>query len=302
VRVTNSLQNKLVIAISSRALFDLSASHRVFEERGLAAYSEYQIEHEEEPLDPGEAFPLVEKMLRINARLGGEQRVEVVLLSRNSADTGLRVFNSIQHYGLAISRAAFCGGESPWRYINAFGCQLFLSSEAEDVRNALECGVAAATLVSNKGANRGSEQLRFAFDGDSVLFSDEAERVYKSEGLEAFTASERAAARTPLSGGPFKSFLSSLHKLQQAFSAEEAPIRTALVTARSAPAHERVIRTLRAWEIRIDESIFLGGLDKTNFLRAYQADVFFDDQPMHCESAREHMATGHVPHGIANES
>jgi 5'-nucleotidase len=300
--VSNSLQNKLVIAISSRALFDLSASHRVFEERGLAAYSEYQIEHEEEPLDPGEAFPLVEKMLRINARLGGEQRVEVVLLSRNSADTGLRVFNSIQHYGLAISRAAFCGGESPWRYINAFGCQLFLSSEAEDVRNALECGVAAATLVSNKGANRGSEQLRFAFDGDSVLFSDEAERVYKSEGLEAFTASERAAARTPLSGGPFKSFLSSLHKLQQAFSAEEAPIRTALVTARSAPAHERVIRTLRAWEIRIDESIFLGGLDKTNFLRAYQADVFFDDQPMHCESAREHMATGHVPHGIANES
>ena len=296
------MQNKLVIAISSRALFDLSESHHVFQERGLAAYSEYQIEHEEEPLEPGEAFPLVEKMLRINARLGGEQRVEVVLLSRNSADTGLRVFNSIQHYGLSISRAAFCGGESPWRYINAFGCQLFLSSEAEDVRNALECGVAAATLVSNKGANRGSDQLRFAFDGDAVLFSDEAERVYKSEGLEAFTASEQAAARTPLSGGPFKSFLSALHKLQQALPVEDAPIRTALVTARSAPAHERVIRTLRAWEIRIDESIFLGGLDKTDFLRAYQADVFFDDQPMHCASASEHIATGHVPHGVANES
>ncbi|MFT7287980.1 MAG: 5'-nucleotidase [Halieaceae bacterium] len=297
-----SLQNKLVIAISSRALFDLSESHGVFQEDGLKAYSDYQVEHEDEPLEPGEAFPLVEKMLRINERLGGERGVEVVLLSRNSADTGLRVFNSIQHYGLPISRAAFCGGQSPWRYINAFGCQLFLSSEAEDVRNALECGVAAATLVSNKGANRGSDQLRFAFDGDAVLFSDEAERVYKSEGLEAFSASEQAAAHTPLSGGPFKLFLSALHELQQALPAEDAPIRTALVTARSAPAHERVIRTLRAWNIRIDESIFLGGLDKTDFLRAYQADVFFDDQPAHCAAASKHIATGHVPHGVANEN
>jgi 5'-nucleotidase len=296
-----SLANKLVIAISSRALFDLSDSHRVFEEEGLRAYSDYQIAHEEEPLEPGEAFPLVEKLLRINQRLGDDRGVEVVLLSRNSADTGLRVFNSIQHYGLAISRAAFCGGESPWRYINAFGSQLFLSSEAEDVRYALDCGVAAATLVSNKGANRGSDQLRFAFDGDAVIFSDEAERVYKQEGLEAFTASERAAAREPLSGGPFKSFLAALHRLQEALPAEDAPIRTALVTARSAPAHERVIRTLRAWDIRIDESIFLGGLDKTEFLRAYQADVFFDDQPAHVESAKAHIATGHVPHGVANE-
>ncbi|EAQ99206.1 5'-nucleotidase [Congregibacter litoralis] len=296
-----TLDKKLVIAISSRALFDLSKSHQVYEEEGLNAYSDYQIEHEEEPLEPGEAFPLVEKMLRINARLGDDKGVEVVLLSRNSADTGLRVFNSIQHYGLTISRAAFCGGESPWRYINAFGCQLFLSSEAEDVRNALECGVAAATLVSNKGANRSTDQLRFAFDGDAVLFSDEAERVFKAQGLDAFTASEQASARTPLSGGPFKSFLSALHDIQQALPAEDPPIRTALVTARSAPTHERVIRTLRAWNIRIDESIFLGGLDKTEFLRAYQADVFFDDQPAHCALASPHIATGHVPHGVANE-
>lgn len=297
-----SLEHKLVIAISSRALFDLSASHRVYEEEGLAAYSAYQVTREEEPLEPGEAFPLVEKMLRIDERLGGERGIEVVLLSRNSADTGLRVFNSIQHYGLAISRAAFCGGESPWRYIRAFGCQLFLSSHAEDVRNALDSGVAAATLLSGKGAQRGSDQLRFAFDGDAVLFSDEAERVFKSAGLEAFAASEQAAAKTPLSGGPFKSFLAALHQIQQALPAAEAPIRTALVTARSAPAHERVIRTLRAWNIRIDESIFLGGLDKTEFLRAYQADVFFDDQPAHCESARAYIATGHVPHGISSEN
>jgi 5'-nucleotidase len=292
--------DKLVIAISSRALFNLDESHQVYEQQGLQAYTEYQVAREEEPLQPGEAFPLVHKLLRLNERLGPESRVEVVLLSRNSADTGLRVFNSIQHYDLAISRAAFCGGESPWRYINAFGCHLFLSNEAEDVRYALDCGVAAATLVSSKAGTTGNDQLRFAFDGDAVLFSDEAERVFKSEGLEAFTASEQAAAREPLAGGPFKPFLAALHRLQQAFPASEAPIRTALVTARSAPAHERVIRTLRAWDIRIDESIFLGGMNKTEFLRAYQADVFFDDQQSHCESASPHIATGHVPHGVAN--
>ena len=294
------LDDKLVIAISSRALFNLDESHQVYQDQGLQAYSEYQIAREEEPLEPGEAFPVVHKLLRLNEQLGDDAGVEVVLLSRNSADTGLRVFNSIQHYELNISRAAFCGGESPWRYINAFGCQLFLSNEAEDVRYALDCGVAAATLVSSKGSGTGNDQLRFAFDGDAVVFSDEAERVYKREGLAAFTASEIAAAREPLRGGPFKPFLAALHRLQQAFPASEAPIRTALVTARSAPAHERVIRTLRAWDIRIDESIFLGGLNKTEFLKAYQADVFFDDQQTHCDSASAHIATGHVPHGVAN--
>ena len=298
--MASTLTEKLVIAISSRALFDLDESHSVYVDQGLEAYSAYQVSHEDQPLEPGEAFPLVHKLLRLNDRLGGDNQVEVVLLSRNSADTGLRVFNSIEHHQLAISRAAFCGGDSPWRYVKAFGCHLFLSTEAEDVRYALENGVAAATLVSNKGGDIEDELLRIAFDGDAVLFSDEAERVYKSEGLEAFTASEKAAAKQPLSGGPFKAFLSALHQLQEAFPASEAPIRTALVTARSAPAHERVIRTLRAWNIRIDESIFLGGLDKTEFLRAYRADVFFDDQTSHCESASPHIATGHVPHGVSN--
>lgn len=295
------LGDKLVIAISSRALFDLDESHAVYEQDGLEAYSRYQIEHEDEPLAPGEAFPMVNKLLRINTLLKGDDRVEVILMSRNSADTGLRVFNSIQHYGLKIERAAFCGGERPYRYIQAFGTHLFLSAEPEDVKGALEHGIAAATLVSKKAGDTDSDQLRFAFDGDAVVFSDEAERVFKSEGLEAFQDSEQAAAREPLSGGPFKPFLAALQKLQQEFPATESPIRTALVTARSAPAHERVIRTLRAWNIRIDESIFLGGLNKTEFLRAYQADVFFDDQQSHCESAGSHIATGHVPHGIANE-
>ena len=297
----SDLENKLVIAISSRALFNLDDSHDVFKQQGLDAYQHYQIEHENEVLQPGEAFPLVNKLLRINERLGGEPRVEVLLLSRNSADTGLRVFNSIEHYGLNITRAAFCGGDSPYRYVSAFGCHLFLSTDAEDVRSALDNGVAAATLMSsNTSLDDEHSQLKFAFDGDAVLFSDEAERVYKAQGLDAFAQSEKASAKEPLSGGPFKAFLAALHGLQKQFPPQQSPIRTALVTARSAPAHERVILTLRAWDIRIDESLFLGGLDKGAFLRAYGADVFFDDQQSHCDSARNHVATGHVPHGVAN--
>lgn len=293
--------NKLVIAISSRALFNLDESHKVFEEKGLRAYSKYQIDHEDTILEPGDAFHMVERLLKINDLLDGAPRVEVILLSRNSADTGLRIFNSINHYGLKITRAAFSGGESPYRYIGPFNAHLFLSMDAEDVRGALEYGVAAATLMaSNKDKSLGRE-LRFAFDGDAVLFSDEAERIYKSQGLAAFAKSETESAKTPLSGGPFKSFLSALQSLQAEFSEGDCPIRTALVTARSAPAHERVIRTLRSWGIRIDESLFLGGLSKGEFLKAYGADVFFDDQQVHCESAREHVPTaGHVPHGVAN--
>jgi 5'-nucleotidase len=291
--------DKLVIAISSRALFNLDDSHQVYVNEGLAAYAQYQIEHEDEILPPGDAFPLVKKLLRLNERLGGEPRVEVILLSRNSADTGLRVFNSIEHYALKISRAAFCGGTSPYRYASAFGCHLFLSTEADDVRQALDHGMAAATLIASKNTAEHAEELRFAFDGDAVIFSDEAEQVYKMQGLSAFTESEKASAKQPLMGGPFKQFLSALHGLQAEFG-EQCPIRTALVTARSAPAHERVIRTLRDWNIRIDESLFLGGLPKGTFLKAYGADVFFDDQKMHCESASEHVPTGHVPHGIAN--
>ncbi len=293
--------NKLVIAISSRALFNLDDSHHVFEEEGLSAYSRYQIDHEDVVLEPGDAFHMVEKLLKINSLLEGEPRVEVILLSRNSADTGLRVFNSINHYGLDITRAAFSGGESPYRYIHAFNAHLFLSMDAEDVRGALEHGVAAATLMPSSKEKKGAAELRFAFDGDAVIFSDEAEQVYKKDGLDAFTKSESASAKKPLSGGPFKSFLSALQSLQSEFSDGDCPIRTALVTARSAPAHERVIRTLRAWDIRIDESLFLGGLPKGEFLQAYGADVFFDDQQVHCDSASEHVVTaGHVPHGVAN--
>lgn len=291
--------NQLVIAISSRALFDLAESHRVYEEDGLAAYQEYQIAHEDEPLLQGDAFSLVEKLLKLNDLLD-QTLVEVILLSRNSADTGLRVFNSIKHYGLNITRAAFCSGDSPYRYISAFNSHLFLSTDGADVRQALELGVAAATILPSNKAGAKQPQLKIAFDGDAVLFSDESEKIYKQQGLEAFADNETKAANEPLSGGPFKPVLAALQKIQQAFPVGESPLRTCLVTARAAPAHERVVKTLRAWNIRIDESLFLGGLDKGEFLHAFDADVFFDDQQGHCESARNHVATGHVPHGVAN--
>ena len=290
----------LVIAISSRALFNLEDSHCVFEEEGLDAYQQYQISKEDQPLEQGDAFLLVQKLLGLN-KLLEESPVQVILLSRNSADTGLRVFNSIQHYELDISRAAFSGGESPYRYISAFNSHLFLSTDGADVRKALESGVAAATILPSEKSVTPNEKLKIAFDGDAVLFSDDSEKIFKHEGLAAFTENEKQAANEPLSGGPFKPILAALQQIQMAFPPGESPLRTCLVTARAAPAHERVVRTLRAWNIRIDESLFLGGLDKGEFLHAFDADVFFDDQEGHCESARNHVATGHVPHGISSE-
>ena len=294
----------LTVAISSRALFDLDASDRVYEAQGLEAYRQYQISREDVVLDPGDAFPFARKLLNIN-KLLDEPRVEVILLSRNSADTGLRIFNSIRAHGLDITRAAFSGGSSPYRYVQAFGCDLFLSTESSDVAQALMSGVAAATLLGSAStdddADTETDELRIAFDGDAVLFSDQAERVYQSGGLEAFSKNEKTSADEPLAVGPFKAFLSGLHQLQREFSDADCPIRTALVTARGAPAHERVIKTLRAWDIRLDESLFLGGRDKTAFLKAFGADVFFDDQVANCERASKHVVSGHVPHGVIND-
>jgi len=290
---------KLTIAISSRALFDMRACNQIYEEEGLNAYRAFQIQHEDTPLEPGEAFGFVTKILNINELLD-KPKVEVILLSRNSADTGLRIFNSIHSHGLNIVRAAFCGGASPYRYVQAFACDLFLSTHARDVAHALESGVAAATLIATPSRANVSNKLKIAFDGDSVLFSDEAERIYQSDGLAEFARQERAAANKPLAGGPFKNFLSALQALQREFTDGESPIETALVTARSAPSHERVIRTLRSWDIHLNECLFLGGMEKTEFLRAFSADIYFDDQNTHVELAREHLPAGHVPHGVMN--
>ncbi len=293
-------KQKLVVAISSSALFDLRESDRVYREEGLAAYASYQVAREAEPLQTGEAFPLVKKLIALNELLDGRDRVEVILLSRNTADTGLRVFNSIQYHGIAITRAAFTGGAPPWRYMRPFGCQLFLSTNPIDVTDALDNGMAAANILPGASTPNRDAVLKIAFDGDAVIFSDEAEQVFQNEGLAEFARHEQAAADEPLGGGPFKPFLAALCDLQKEFQEGESPIRTALVTARAAPAHERVVKTLRQWNIRLDESLFLGGMNKTEFLRAYGADVFFDDQADHCRLASAAVPSGHVPHGITN--
>ena len=293
----------LVVAITSRALFDMEDSHGLFEERGIEAYAEHQRSCEDDILEPGIAFPLVRKLLALNEGAPPEApHVEVILLSRNSSDTGLRIFNSIQHHKLGIVRATFTSGAPTWPYIVPFGAQLFLSANPESVRRALENGVAAATILPAKAPEHRSDQLRIAFDGDAVIFGDEGERYSRERGVEAFGRNERERAHEPLPGGPFRGFLDALHRLQAAFpSGEGAPIRTALVTARSAPAHERVIRTLRAWDVRLDEALFLGGRDKGPFLEAFGADIFFDDSLHNIDSARRHVAAGHVPHGVAND-
>lgn len=289
---------KLIVGISSRALFDLDESNSIFEQKGVKQYAQYQIGHENEILKRGVAFSLVQKFLNLNREC---ELVEVILISRNSSDTGLRIFNSIKHYQLNISRAAFTGGQDPYPYIQAFDMDLFLSANSDDVKHALSAGYAAATILPSTPHADEKPELRIAFDGDAVIFSDEAERIYQEQGLEAFTSNEVSSANKPLTGGPFKGFLSALHTLQKHFPENNCPIRTALITARQAPAHERVIRTLRSWNIRIDEAIFLGGLDKSQFLKAFSADIYFDDQKRHCESTKNFVTTAHVPNGIINQ-
>ncbi len=291
----------LVVAITARALFHLEHGHQVFEAHGIEAYAEYQRQRENELLEPGIAFPLVRKLLALNANASPEHpRVEVILLSRNSSDTGLRIFNAIEHHGLKISRAVFTSGAEVYPYIKPFGAHLFLSANPDSVRAALEHGIAAATILPAVAAEQGHPELRIAFDGDAVIFSDESERISQEDGLAAFHAHEVKRAHEPLSGGPFKAFLSALHDLQASYPSDACPIRTALVTARSAPAHKRVILTLRQWQVRLDESLFLGGRDKGPFLEAFGADLFFDDSRHNIDNARQHVAAGHVPHGVSN--
>ena len=296
-----SVEGKLVVAISSRALFDFEEENRVFEAEGERAYLELQYARLEVPARQGVAFALVKKLLAFNA--GGAGLVEVVILSKNDPVSGLRVFRSAARAGLALERGVFTRGRSPYRYLDALKANLFLSANEEDVKNALAAGFPAARVYpeSAQAASRHADEVRIAFDGDAVLFSDEAERVYQREGLEAFARHEQAHAHRPLPPGPFKPLLEALHRLQQA-SGRGAPmrLRTALVTARSAPAHERAVRTLIDWNIAVDEAMFLGGLDKGPFLAAFEPDFYFDDQRGHIESARARVAAGHVPFGVAN--
>ena len=295
------LSNTLVIGISSRSLFNLEAENRIFEEEGLEAYRAYQIAHEDAPPASGTAYHLVEGLLRLNDAMEGQESplVEVVILSRNDAGIGLRIFNAIKKHGLEgqVTRAAFTSGASLATYLEAFSVDLFLSKSAADVEAAVKAGFAAARIQEPpEGFEPDNDVIRLAFDGDAVVFSDEAERIYQEQGLEAFENHEREQARRALPEGPFGKLLKALSALQRRFPAEQRPVRIALVTARSAPAHERVIRTLRAWEVDIDEAFFLGGLPKAPVLKAFRAHIFFDDQATHVEPAARDVPSAQVPY------
>ena len=294
-----TLDGKLVVAISSRALFDFEAENHLFDQGDDQAYMTLQLQRLDEPASPGVALSLVQKLLRFNTP--DYQRVEVVILSRNDPVSGLRVFRSVQSHGLTVERGVFTRGREPYRYLRPLQANLFLSANPSDVQAALALGFPAATVATHAVRATASypDEVRIAFDGDAVLFSDEAERVYQSSGLPAFQLHEQDKATLPLPDGPFKPLLAALHRLQKAGS-ERMRLRTALVTARSAPAHERAIRTLMDWNIQVDEAMFLGGLPKGEFLREFEPDFFFDDQTGHIESAARHVPAGHVASGVSN--
>jgi 5'-nucleotidase len=293
-----TLEGQLVVAISSRALFDFEEENRLFEAGDDQAYMQLQLRRLDQPAPPGVAFSLVRKLLAFN---DGTPRVEVVMLSRNDPVSGLRVFRSAQHYGLAVQRGVFTRGQPPWRYLRPLRANLFLSTNEVDVRAALAAGVPAARVYphSARASDAHPDEVRIAFDGDAVLFGDEAERVFQSQGLDAFHAHETAHVARPLAAGPFKPLLLALQRLQRE-PAQAMRIRSALVTARSAPAHERAMRTLMDWHIEVDEAMFLGGLPKGEFLREFEPDFFFDDQTGHVASAAAHVPAGHVVAGISN--
>jgi 5'-nucleotidase len=296
-----SLDGKLVVAISSRALFDFEEENRLFDAQADndQAYMQLQLQRLDQAAQPGVAFSLVQKLLRFND--DEHQRVEVVMLSRNDPVSGLRVFRSVQSHGLTVARGVFTRGREPYRYLKPLQANLFLSANPDDVRAALGMGFPAATVATHsvRATDRYPHEVRMAFDGDAVLFSDEAERVYHTAGLPAFQQHEADKSTQPLPDGPFKPLLAALQRLQQA-GTDHMRLRTALVTARSAPAHERAIRTLMNWNIQVDEAMFLGGLDKGGFLREFEPDFFFDDQMGHIESAARHVPAGHVVSGIRN--
>ena len=292
------LDGKLVVGISSRALFDLEEENRIFENEGLEAYSKYQQEHENDILKPGTAFPLVKALHNLNCK--DKQLTEIIIMSKNSTSTSMRIFNSIKHYGLDISRAALVSGMSIAPYLTAFKTDLFLSASESDVQEAINANIAAGIICTNKGLpidpDEEISQIRIAFDGYAVIFSDESEKIYQESGLAAFEKHEEENAKKPLPEGPFAKLLKTISIVQNAFEPDKNPIRTALVTARNAPAHERVIRTLRAWNVRIDEAFFLGGIPKSAVLKAFGAHIFFDDQTVHTDPASELVPAARVPY------
>jgi 5'-nucleotidase len=294
--MAQDLSEYLVIGISSRALFDLEMENDIFDKQGVQPYEKYQVEHEDEILRPGPGYPLVQAILRLNSTIKEKRKAEVVIISRAGPSVALRIMNSIKHHRLDITRAAFCKGTSVSRYLDAYSVTLFLSRHNEDVRTALNSKIAAGLLYANpQSYSETLDEIRIAFDADAVVFSDESERVYKREGLEAFLAHEEKNARKPLPEGPFAKLLKALSFLQSTPDKTTIGIRTALITARNSPAHERVIRTLRSWKVEVDEMFFMGGVSKKKIVKAFNPHIFFDDQPVHCGPAAEVAPTAIVP-------
>ncbi|WP_067867281.1 5'-nucleotidase [Neptuniibacter marinus] len=304
------IDKKLVVAVSSSALFDLSESNSVFVEEGPQAYKDFQKKNLNKVLDKGVAFPFIKRFLQINKRFPGKEPVEVVLLSRNSAATGKRVFRSIQHYGLDISRAAFMEGKSPYEYIPAFNASLFLSANEEDIQNAINSGYPGGVVLPSKSINDDdSEILRIAFDFDGVIADDESEAVFKGADLPGFYDYEVEKSEIPHKPGPLADLFRKLSFLQELEDKEverdrdyQRILTTAIVTARSAPAHERVITTLEDWGVSANEVFFLGGMSKDRILSKLKPHMFFDDQRSHLESEAGDIPMVHIPFGIANKN
>jgi len=290
------LQNKLVIAISSRALFDLEEENTIFDNEGLESYYQHQLEHLNTPLEKGSAFRFVQNLLAINKKFDNKL-IEVIILSRNNAATGLRIGRSIEHYALDIERTGWTAGTPVSRYLEAFKVDLFLSVHTPDVEEAVNTGVAAATILPHTPITaEESDIVKIAFDGDAVLFGDESEKVYQKGGLDAFIAHEKEHAKNPLSKGPFFKFLKTISEIQDKFPMESSPIRTALVTARNFSTHERVLGTLEGWGVRVDEAFFQGGVQKYEVIKAFGADIFFDDQDAHLEHTSKETPSAKVPY------
>ncbi len=298
------LSSRLVIGVASSALFDLAEADALFRKKGVEAFRAYQRKHIDDPFAPGVAFPFVKRLLGLNAVRPKDPPVEVMLLSKNDGETGQRAFRSIAHYGPPIERAAFLQGEAPHHYAAAFKCELFLSADEGDIRAAIAAGQPAGHVTPSAAVDDADDaELRVAFDFDGVLADDASERVFKEKGLEGFREAELALEGQPLAEGPLKPFLSRLAEIQKLETKTKGwtpRLKTALVTARGAPAHERVAATLDAWGLRLDQTFYLGGVEKTAVLKTMRPHIFFDDQRAHLESAAEVAASVHVPFGVAN--
>lgn len=302
-------ENKLVIAVSSRALFDLDEANEIFENDGETSYMNYQWKNKEGILDKGVAYPFIKRLLQFNNEDEQSNPVEVIVLSKNDPFSGVRFFKSCEYYKLGITRGVFTAGRDPFPYMDAFNCCLFLSANKDDVDKAIASGKPAGLILrTNASDDPATNELRIAFDFDGVLVDDSSERIYHEQGMDAYRRQERKNADTASPPGPLKSLIERLAKIQKLENEEKKKnpnyvprLRIAIVTARNAPAHERVITTLREWGITAVEAFFLGGLEKQKVLKILRPHIFFDDQMIHLEAASDITPSVHIPFGIANQ-